>query len=86
MLLSTSDISADQLTFRVDGTQETSPTTDQGSGNYGNYAINIGSRNNADSLQLTGFIYSMVIRNVVSSAADIASLETYLAGKSGVTL
>ena len=86
VLLSTSDISADQLTFRVDGTQEAAPTTDQGSGNYGNYAINIGSRNNAASLHLTGFMYSMIIRNVVSSATDIANIETYLAGKSGVSL
>ncbi len=86
VLVGTSNISDDQLTVRVDGTQEAAPTTDQGLGNYGNYAINIGSRNNASSLQLTGFMYSMVIRNVVSSAADIANIETYLAGKSGVTL
>ena len=86
VLVATSNISDDQLTFRVDGNQEANPTTDQGSGNYGDYVINIGSRDNAASLQLTGFMYSMVIRNVVSSAADIANIETYLAGKSGVTL
>jgi len=86
VLLGTSNISDDQLTFRVDGDQEANPTSDQGSGNYGNYAINIGSRNNASSLELTGFIYGMVIRNIVSSSEDISNIETYLAGKSGVTL
>lgn len=86
VLLGTSDISADQLTFRVDGDQEANPTSDQGTGNYGNYPINIGARNNNASLALTGFIYGLVIRNTVSSAVDISNIETYLAGKSGVSL
>ena len=86
VLVGASNISDDQLTFRVDGVQEANPTTNQGTGNYGNHAINIGSRDNAASLHLTGFMYSMIIRNVVSSATDIANIETYLAGKSGVSL
>ena len=86
VLSATSDISADQLTFNVDGVQEANPTSDQGTGNYGNYALNIGSRDNGASLPLTGNIYGLVVRNVVSSADDIASMESYMATKSGVTL
>ena len=86
VLSGTSDISADQLTFNVDGDQEANPTSDQGAGNYGNYALNIGSRDNGASLPLTGNIYGLVVRNVVSSAAEIAATEAYMATKSGVTL
>ena len=86
VLSGTSDISADQLTFNVDGDQEANPTSDQGTGNYGNYALNIGSRNNGASLPLNGHIYGLVIRNTVSTADEIASMESYMATKSGVTL
>jgi len=86
VLSGTSDISADQLTFNVDGDQEANPTSDQGTGNYGNYALNIGSRDNGASLPLTGNIYGIVVRNAVSSAAEIAATEVYMATKSGVTL
>jgi len=86
VLLGTSDISADQLTFRVDGDDEATPTNDQGTGNYNNKPINIGARADAGSLGLTGFIYGLIIRNTVSSAVDISLIETYLAGKSGVSL
>jgi len=86
VLSGTSDISADQLTFNVDGDQEANPTSDQGTGNYGNHAINIGSRNNGASLPLNGHIYGLVVRNTVSTADEIASMESYMATKSGVTL
>jgi len=86
VLSGTSDISADQLTFNVDGDQEANPTSDQGTGNYGNYALNIGSRDNGASLPLTGNIYGLVVRSTVSSAAEIAATEAYMATKSGVTL
>ena len=86
VLSGTSDISEDQLTFRVDAVVEATPTGDQGAGNYGNHAINIGSRNNGASLPLNGHIYGLVIRNTVSTADEIASMESYMATKSGVTL
>tara|TARA_R110001632_G_scaffold65840_1_gene155773 strand:- start:251 stop:1036 length:786 start_codon:yes stop_codon:yes gene_type:complete len=86
VLSATSDISADQLTFNVNGDQEANPTSNQGTGNYGNYALNIGSRNNGASLPLTGNIYGLVVRSAVSSAAEIAATEAYMATKSGITL
>ena len=81
-----SDISADIATIRVDGVEKTTQTLDQGAGNYGSYELNVGARNNGGGLHLEGFIYSLVIRNVVSNTADLASTETYVAAKTGVSL
>lgn len=86
VLTGTSDISEDVLIMRIDGTEEAAPTSDQGTGNYGDYPLNIGARNNGNSLPLDGNIYGLVVRNVVSSAADITNTEAYLAAKTGVTL
>jgi len=73
-------------TIRVDGTQVASTTNNPGSGNFGNHALNVGARSGGASLQLDGRIYSLVVRNVLSSADDIASTEAYIAGKTGVTI
>ena len=81
-----SDISADIATIRVDGVEKATQTFDQGAGNYGSYALNVGARNDGGGLQFEGFIYSLVIRNVVSNTADLASTETYVAAKTGVSL
>jgi hypothetical protein len=81
-----SDISADIATIRVDGVEKATQTLDQGTGNYGSYELNVGARNNGGGLQFEGFIYSLVIRNVVSNTADLASTETYVAAKTGVSL
>jgi len=86
VLTGLSDISDDVNTLRVDGVQKSSPTANQGTGNYGNHALNVGARNNATSLYLDGKIYGMIVRGSLSSADDIASTETYIAGKTGVTL
>jgi len=86
VLSGTSDISAPSLIFRVDGVEEANITTSQGSGNYGNHPLNIGSRDNGASLPLNGNIYGLVVRNTVSTADEIASMESYMATKSGVTL
>jgi len=86
VLTGLSDISDDVNTLRVDGVQKSSPTSNQGTGNYGNYALNVGARNNGDSLELEGRIYGLIIRGVISNAAEIASTETYIAGKTGVSI
>lgn len=55
------------------------PTT----GNFGNNAIFVGSRNNTN-LRLTGKIYQLVVCGAAIS--DLTNLESYIAEKSGVTL
>ena len=86
LLTGLSDISDPVSTLRVDGTQEATNTGSQGAGNYGNYPLNVGARNNSTSLQLDGRIYGMVVRGATSNATEIASLEAYMAAKTGVTL
>lgn len=81
-----SDISDNVSRIRVDDDFTFTNTGDQGAGNYGNYDLNIGARNNAGGLQLNGFIYGLIVRGATSSSKEIDSTEAYMAAKSGVTL
>lgn len=80
-----SDISADSAILRIDGVQNVSVATDQGSGNYGNYVAYIGRRAGT-SLPLNGRIYQIIVRGKASTAEEIADTETYVASKIKVTL
>ena len=81
-----SDISGDLATLRIDGTQEAQSTGDQGTGNYLAYPMYIGMRAGT-SLPFTGNIYSLVTRFGANlETSTIETTETYVAGKTGVTL
>jgi len=56
-----------------------------GTGNFGNYPLYIGRRNNV-SLPFNGRIYQMVVCGKTLSAAELAATESYVATKTGVTL
>ena len=86
VLTGLSDISSDTAIIRVDGSQEASAGANQGTGNYGNHALNIGARSSGSTLQLNGRIYGVVVRGATSSAAEIASTEKYIASKTGVSI
>ena len=86
VLLAQSKISTDFNILRIDGTQLGSGTTNQGTGNFTSQPLNVGARNNGSNLFLTGRIYSLIIRNVLSSSAEIDSTEAYVASKTGVSL
>ena len=86
VLTGLSDISDDSLIIRVDGVQKNSSSSNQGTGNYGDYPLNVGARNNAAGLQLDGRIYGLVVRGATSSVAEIASTEAYIASKTGVSI
>jgi len=79
------DISAPSNIIRVNGVQAGSSASSQGTGNFGNYPLFIGSRNNA-SLRFNGRLYGMVVRGAAMSAAQIIPTERWLAGKTGVTI
>lgn len=76
------DISGDQSILRVNGSQVASSTVDQGTGNYGNYPLYIGSRAGA-SLWFNGRLYGLVVAGKQASASEIASTETWLNDKTG---
>jgi hypothetical protein len=86
VLTGQSKISTDSNVLRIDGVEAATSTTNQGVGNYISDQLNIGSRNDGGSAQLTGRIYSMIVRNVLSSDAEIDSTEAYVASKTGVSL
>ena len=77
-------ISPSSMVIRRNGTQAFASTANQGSGNYGNYPLFIGRRNNA-SLPFNGNLYGLIIRGAQTSLPDIIRTERILAGKSGIT-
>lgn len=72
--------------IRVDGTLRATSAGDTGGGNFGNYPLYIGARNNAASVWLNGKIFGMIVRGAASTAQEISDTEAYLASRSGVTL
>lgn len=74
------DISGDSLSMRVNGIQEAISTADQGTGNYGNYPLYIGSRGGTTS-PFNGRLYSLIIRGAQSTATQISNAETYVNSK-----
>lgn len=57
----------------------------QGTGNFGNYPLNVGMRADG-SLSFRGYLLGLVVRGSASSGAEVAATESFLAGKSGVVL
>ena len=79
------DISGDSTIIRKDGVEITETTTDQGTGNFGSYPLYFGRRGGS-SLPFNGREYQTVIRSRLLSTAELSSLETFIAAKTGVTL
>lgn len=85
VVTSTHDISADRTTIRVDGVDGTPATADKGTGNFGSYPLYFGRRGGT-TLPFNGREYQTVIRSRLLSAAELSSLETFIAAKTGVIL
>lgn len=77
-----SDISLDQNILRVNGVQADSDTGDQGTGNFSNAVLYIGSRGGISS-PFNGRLYSLVVRGATSSSAQIAATEDWINNKIG---
>ena len=54
----------------------------QGTGNFGNYPLFIGARNNA-SFRFNGRIYSLAVLGRTATDAELASMEAWVNGKTG---
>ncbi|MEN6621315.1 MAG: hypothetical protein ABFD50_07190 [Smithella sp.] len=74
------NISGDSAILRVNGSQVAISTTDQGTGNYGNYPLYIGSRA-GNQLRFNGHLYSLIVRGAQSTNAQITRAETYVNSK-----
>ena len=77
------NISGDSVTIRVNGSISGTPSTsDQGTGNYGNYPLYIGARAGS-SLWFNGRLYGMVVAGKSTSTSEITNTENYLNQKTG---
>jgi hypothetical protein len=85
VLATTGDIAGDLSTIRVNGVAGTSATGDQGAGNYGNYLLFIGARAGT-SVFFNGWLSSLIVRGARSTQSQIEATESWVAGKTGVSL
>ena len=76
------DISGDRATQRINGVQTGQSTADQGTGNYGNYPLFIGRRNNA-LFPFNGNLYSLIVRGAATGASTLAATEAWVNTKTG---
>jgi hypothetical protein len=70
------NISGDISRLRTNAVEVAENLSDQGTGNYGNYVLNIGSRAGT-SLFFNGRLYSLIMRGAESDANLLNSLERY---------
>lgn len=80
VLTGLADISDDVATLRRNGNLVETDTTDQGTGNYGNYPLYLFARNTS-SLFYTGRLYSLIVRNALPTADELSGAETYVNSK-----
>ena len=73
-------IANDYLNIRANGASVASVATDQGTGNYGNYPLYVGRRNNA-SLPFNGRLYQLALKGKSMTAAEITTVESYINSK-----
>lgn len=80
------NIANDVCTLRLNGAQVDSVTADQGSGNYSNAALNVGSRGGGASLWFGGRIYRLLVIGRALTAAERNTAELWAAKPVGVTI
>jgi hypothetical protein len=73
-LSSSYKIGSDINKLRVNGTQVAESTTDQGTGNYGNYPFFIGARAGT-SLFFNGHLYGLIARGKTTAESKIKQIE-----------
>lgn len=80
VLSSTHDIAGDLTTLSVNRVTASNAIGDKGSGSFGNYALNIGTRSVASSpsLRFNGRIYGIVIVGRALTSTEIANTETWM--------
>lgn len=83
VLTGQADIAAPSNIIRVNGAQAGSVATTQGTGNFGNYPLYIGRRNNA-SLPFNGRLYGLIVLGAAASDWQVYVTEQWMAGKTGL--
>lgn len=68
--------------MRVNGAQTATTAGDLGTGTFGNHQMYVGRRGSGGNM-FTGRLYGLIVRGAASNAGQVASLETYMNGKTG---
>ena len=76
------DIAAPLTQLIVNRAVRATNTASQGTGNYGNWPLFIGRRNNA-SFPFNGRLYSLIVRGAASSTTEIIDTETWVNARTG---
>ena len=79
------DISGDVCRLRINGAQIAESVLDQGTGNYGNFALYIGGRGGT-SVYTNSRLYGLIGLGRTPSEAELAQAERWMAARTGVTL
>lgn len=79
------DIAADTCSLFVDGQLAASSSADQGAGNYGNRPLYLFRRGGV-SLPFNGWFYGLAITGRLTTDAETAATERFLAAKSAVVI
>ena len=82
VLAASADIAAPSVELMVNTTTTAPNTSAQGVGNYGNYQLYIGRRGGT-TLPFNGNLYSLIVRGVKSTAAEIANTGAWVNSKTG---
>lgn len=77
------DISGDKSILRINARQVAISNSDQGTGNYGNYPLFIGSRGGT-SVPFNGHLYGLIVRGAQSTLPQIEATELYMKKKVGI--
>lgn len=85
VISASSDITANTLIIRANGTQRMKNTVSQGGGKYANYPLHIGRRSGV-SLPFNGHIYGLIGVGKLVSDTETTAIEKELAKRVGVTL
>jgi hypothetical protein len=80
VLAVTVNLGTDLITLQRNTVAGTNSIGSLGGGNFGNYPLYIGRRNNA-TLPYNGRLYSLIIRGAQSTATQIAQTESYVNSK-----
>lgn len=80
VIAAASNISGDLITVRSNSVQVVNSSADLGTGNFGNYPLYVGRRNNA-SLPFNGRIYQLALKGKAMTAAEIATVESFVNSK-----
>jgi hypothetical protein len=79
------DIAGDSCLLRVNGVQVNQSTSDQGTGNFGNYALFFGRRGGT-SIPYNGLDFGGVCIGKTLTATQLANVEKWVAIRTGVSL